>query len=70
MAMPSWPRITSLAIRLDPSTSLGPMVRASAADFARGQVDEAVAQGARSLIDPGRFRARSAGRPIWRRNAW
>ena len=31
------------------------MVRASAADFARGQVEEAVAQGARALIDPARF---------------
>ena len=29
-----------------------PMVRAAAADFARGQVDEAVAQGARALLDP------------------
>ena len=39
----------------DPATNLGPMVRASAADFARGQVDEAVAQGARALIDPAGF---------------
>jgi acyl-CoA reductase-like NAD-dependent aldehyde dehydrogenase len=36
----------------DPATTLGPMVRAAAADFARGQVDEAVAQGARALVDP------------------
>ena len=39
----------------DPATNLGPMVRASAADFARGQVDEAVAQGARALLDPAGF---------------
>lgn len=39
----------------EPATSLGPMVRAAAADFARGQVDEAVAQGARALIDPASF---------------
>jgi acyl-CoA reductase-like NAD-dependent aldehyde dehydrogenase len=39
----------------DPATTLGPMVRAAAADFARGQADEAVAQGAQALIDPGNF---------------
>ena len=39
----------------DRTTNLGPMVRAAAADFARGQVDEAVAQGARALIDPAGF---------------
>jgi acyl-CoA reductase-like NAD-dependent aldehyde dehydrogenase len=39
----------------EPATNLGPMVRASAADFARGQVEEAVAQGARALIDPAGF---------------
>ena len=39
----------------DPDTTLGPMVRAAAADFARGQVDEAVAQGATALIDARRF---------------
>jgi acyl-CoA reductase-like NAD-dependent aldehyde dehydrogenase len=37
---------------LDPTTTLGPMVRTSAADFVRGQVDEAVAKGARKLVDP------------------
>ena len=37
------------------------MVRAAAADFARGQVDEAVAQGARALIDPGRFAREQRG---------
>lgn len=39
----------------NPTTTLGPMVRAAAADLARGQVDEAVAQGARALLDPGGF---------------
>jgi acyl-CoA reductase-like NAD-dependent aldehyde dehydrogenase len=38
-----------------PETNLGPMVRAAAADFARDQVAQAVAQGARALIDPQRF---------------
>jgi acyl-CoA reductase-like NAD-dependent aldehyde dehydrogenase len=37
------------------------MVRAAAADFARGQVDEAVAQGARTLIDPARFAREARG---------
>ena len=45
----------------DPATNLGPMVRAAAADFARGQVDEAVAQGARALIDSGRFAREARG---------
>jgi acyl-CoA reductase-like NAD-dependent aldehyde dehydrogenase len=35
---------------LDPDTTLGPMVRTSAADFVRGQIDEAVAKGARRLV--------------------
>ena len=40
---------------LDPATTLGPMVRPAAADHARGQVEEAVRQGARALIDTKRF---------------
>lgn len=40
---------------LDTDTTLGPLVRASAAAFVRGQVDEAVAGGARPLIDPASF---------------
>ena len=40
---------------LDSETTLGPVVRASAADFVRGQVDEALRQGAKALIDPGDF---------------
>lgn len=35
-----------------PATTLGPMVRTAAADFARQQVAEAKAKGARALIDP------------------
>jgi len=48
---------------LDPETTLGPVVRASAADFVRGQVEDAVRRGARQLIDPGRFAASKAGTP-------
>lgn len=36
---------------LDPSTNLGPMVRVSAADAVRRQVDAAVAAGARTLVN-------------------
>jgi acyl-CoA reductase-like NAD-dependent aldehyde dehydrogenase len=43
------------------ATTLGPMVRATAADFARGQVREAVAQGARPLIDSGAFAREAEG---------
>jgi len=40
---------------LKPESTLGPMVRRSAADFVRAQNDEAVRQGARALIDPAKF---------------
>jgi acyl-CoA reductase-like NAD-dependent aldehyde dehydrogenase len=46
---------------LDPEVTLGPLVRASAADFVRGQVREAVALGAQALIDPRRFAADAPG---------
>ena len=48
---------------LEPTTNLGPMVRASAADFVRGQIVHAVAHGARALIDPKRFSADQLGTP-------
>ncbi len=48
---------------LDPQTTLGPMVRTEAAEFVRGQIAEAVAQGARALIDPRRFPADCPGTP-------
>jgi acyl-CoA reductase-like NAD-dependent aldehyde dehydrogenase len=48
---------------LDGATTLGPMVRAGAADFVRGQVAEAVAKGARSIVDPGEFAADAEGTP-------
>lgn len=48
---------------LDPETTLGPMVRSSAADFVRGQVAEAIQQGARALIDPSQFPANREGTP-------
>ncbi len=47
----------------DPDTTLGPVVRLSAAEFIRGQVQEAVSQGARALIDPSRFPEARPGTP-------
>jgi len=46
---------------LDPETTLGPCIRAEAADFVRGQVAEARAAGAQALIDAGAFGDRGAG---------
>lgn len=43
--------------------NLGPMVRTRAAEFARAQVAEAIAQGARSLVDPAGFPADRPGTP-------
>lgn len=48
---------------LAPDTTLGPMVRASAAASVRGQIAEAVAGGARPLIDPREFPADREGTP-------
>jgi acyl-CoA reductase-like NAD-dependent aldehyde dehydrogenase len=47
----------------DADTNLGPMVKTAAADFARGQIDEAVGAGARALIDPAGFSADEKGTP-------
>jgi acyl-CoA reductase-like NAD-dependent aldehyde dehydrogenase len=46
---------------LDSKTTLGPMVRGAAADFVRGQIHDAVAQGARRLVPPGTFPPDRAG---------
>lgn len=45
----------------DPETTLGPMARASGAALAREHVAEAVAAGARTLLDPGEFPAAQEG---------
>jgi acyl-CoA reductase-like NAD-dependent aldehyde dehydrogenase len=47
----------------DPDTTLGPMVRTAAAEFVRGQVAEAVRQGARALVDETAFDRSRAGTP-------
>jgi acyl-CoA reductase-like NAD-dependent aldehyde dehydrogenase len=46
---------------LDPEVTLGPLVKASAADFVRAQCREAVAAGAVALIDPAEFAADAPG---------
>ena len=46
---------------LDPTTTLGPMVKAAAATFVQGQIDEAIGQGATALIDPAGFEAQALG---------
>jgi acyl-CoA reductase-like NAD-dependent aldehyde dehydrogenase len=48
---------------LDPRTTLGPVVRTAAADAVRAQVRDAVAAGARQLIDETAFAAAVAGTP-------
>jgi acyl-CoA reductase-like NAD-dependent aldehyde dehydrogenase len=53
----------TLGSPVDPATTLGPMVRAKAADGVRAQVAEAVSRGARPLIDASRFAADKAGTP-------
>lgn len=48
---------------LDADTSLGPLVKTAAADFVRAQIADAVAQGARALVDESLFAASRAGTP-------
>ncbi|HSG66366.1 MAG TPA: aldehyde dehydrogenase family protein, partial [Gammaproteobacteria bacterium] len=48
---------------LAPETNLGPMVRMAAAELVRQQIDEAIAAGARALIDPAAFPANAPGTP-------
>ncbi|MEW5250142.1 aldehyde dehydrogenase family protein [Microbulbifer discodermiae] len=47
----------------DPGTTLGPLVRAEAADFVRAQIDEAVAAGACAHLLPADFAMDSRGTP-------
>ena len=48
---------------LDAGVHLGPMVRTSAAEFVRGQIRDAVSQGADALIDPSLFSLNQVGTP-------
>ncbi len=48
---------------LQADTNLGPMVKTAAADFVRGQIHQAVAAGAKSLVPESLFPASRAGTP-------
>lgn len=48
---------------LDDSTTIGPMVNSSAADFVRGHIAEAVGRGARSVVGESEFPASRTGTP-------
>ncbi len=48
---------------LHEETTLGPMVRVSAAAFVQKQIDEAVAKGAKALIEPNHFPRHEKGTP-------
>jgi acyl-CoA reductase-like NAD-dependent aldehyde dehydrogenase len=48
---------------LEPATTLGPLVRAEAAAFVRGQITEAVRAGAKALIAPELFAKDAVGTP-------
>jgi acyl-CoA reductase-like NAD-dependent aldehyde dehydrogenase len=48
---------------LDPATTLGPMVKTSAADFVREQIADAIAAGAIAHIDARSFHKDAAGTP-------
>jgi len=48
---------------LEPTTTLGPMVRTASAEFVRGQIADAVAQGAKILTDESEFPASQPGTP-------
>jgi acyl-CoA reductase-like NAD-dependent aldehyde dehydrogenase len=48
---------------LDEATTLGPLVKAASADFVRGQIADAIARGARALVDASGFSADAIGTP-------
>ncbi len=48
---------------LDDATTIGPMVNTAAAEFVRRQVADALASGARALVDESHFAAARAGTP-------
>ena len=58
-----WVRSLKLGRPDDPETTLGPVVRAAAADFVREQIREAIHQGARAAIDPADYELDEPGSP-------
>ncbi len=59
----AWVRNLKLGRSDDPETTLGPLVRASAADFVRGQIREAIDQGAIAQIPADDFPLDKQGTP-------
>ncbi len=57
----AWVRGQRLGNPLDPETTMGPMAHARFAAVVRAQIAEAVAAGARALIDPAEFPADDGG---------
>ena len=55
----------SLGNPLNKDVTLGPMVRATAADFVQNQIEEAVSKGAKALIDPSHFSKHKKGTPYF-----
>lgn len=47
----------------DANSNLGPLVKTSAAEFVRGQINDAISGGAKALIDPADFVMNQAGSP-------
>ena len=58
-----WVRSLKLGRPDDPETTLGPVVRAAAADFVREQIREAIDQGARGAINPAEYELDEPGSP-------
>ena len=58
-----WVRSLKLGRPDDPETTLGPVVRAAAADFVREQIREAIDQGARAAINPADYELDQPGSP-------
>lgn len=56
-------RAYELGNPLDEATTLGPLVKAASADFVRGQIADAIARGARALVDAAAFSADAIGTP-------
>ncbi|WP_420793481.1 aldehyde dehydrogenase family protein [Roseinatronobacter alkalisoli] len=56
-----WVKAQRLGNPLEPETTMGPMAHVRFATTVRGQIDEALATGARALIDPALFPADDGG---------
>ena len=57
----AWVNAQRLGDPTDPDTTMGPMAHRRFAELVRGQINDAVAEGARALIDPAGFPADDGG---------